>query len=155
VITGAGTPRRGLCHRRSGGGEDAALEVERRSSELQGRQDVGPLQVRIIGKNVLDAAACCELAKDSTRRMPAEQAVAAVEECGAPMVSLAGGEPLMHPQIHEIVNELVKRRKFVVLCTNAVLMSKHLHKFTPSKNFAWMVHIDGLRASGGFGASCG
>jgi hopanoid biosynthesis associated radical SAM protein HpnH len=47
--------------------------------------------------------------------------------------------------VHEIVNELVKRRKFVVLCTNAVLLPKHLHKFTPSKNFAWMVHIDGLR----------
>ena len=61
------------------------------------------------------------------------------------MVSLAGGEPLMHPQLHEMVNELVKRRKFVVLCTNAVLLPKHLHKFTPSKNFAWMVHIDGLR----------
>ena len=84
-------------------------------------------------------------ASELKRRMPVEQAVAAVEECGAPMVSLAGGEPLMHPQIHEMVNELVKRRKFVVLCTNAVLLPKHLHKFTPSKNFAWMVHIDGLR----------
>src|SRR5712664_3246463 len=79
------------------------------------------------------------------QRMPVSQAVAAVEECGAPMVSLAGVEPLMHPQIHEMVNELVKRKKFVVLCTNAVLLPKHLHKFTPSKNFAWMVHIDGLR----------
>ncbi len=84
-------------------------------------------------------------ASELKRRMPVEQAVAAVEECGAPMVSIAGGEPLMHPQIHEMVNELVKRRKFVVLCTNAVLLPKHLHKFTPSKNFAWMVHIDGLR----------
>src|SRR6266567_3502604 len=78
-------------------------------------------------------------ASELKRRMPVEQAVAAVEECGAPMVSLAGGEPLMHPQIHEMVNKLVKRRKFVVLCTNAVLLPKHLHKFTPSKNFAWMV----------------
>ncbi len=84
-------------------------------------------------------------ASELKRRMPVEQAVAAVEECGAPMVSIAGGEPLMHPQVHEMVNELVKRRKFVVLCTNAVLLPKHLHKFTPSKNFAWMVHIDGLR----------
>jgi hopanoid biosynthesis associated radical SAM protein HpnH len=84
-------------------------------------------------------------ASELKRRMPVEQAVAAVQECGAPMVSLAGGEPLMHPQIHEMVNELVKRHKFVVLCTNAVLLPKHLHKFTPSKNFAWMVHIDGLR----------
>jgi len=80
------------------------------------------------------------------KRMPVEQAVAAVEECGAPMVSLAGGEPLMHKQIDVIVSELLKRKKFVVLCTNAVLLPKHLHKFTPYKNFAWMVHIDGLEA---------
>ncbi|HEX3811299.1 MAG TPA: adenosyl-hopene transferase HpnH [Mycobacteriales bacterium] len=80
------------------------------------------------------------------KRMPVEQAVAAVEECGAPMVSLAGGEPLMHKQIDVIVDELLKRKKFVVLCTNAVLLPKHLHKFKPHKNFAWMVHIDGLEA---------
>jgi len=78
------------------------------------------------------------------QRMPVEQALAAVAECGAPMVSIAGGEPLMHPQIDVLTAELLKRRKFVVLCTNAVLMRKHLHKFTPDKNFAWMVHIDGL-----------
>lgn len=79
------------------------------------------------------------------KRMPVQQAVGAVEECGAPMVALSGGEPLMHPQIHEVVDQLVARKKFVVLCTNAVLLPKHLHKFTPNKNFAWMVHIDGLR----------
>jgi hopanoid biosynthesis associated radical SAM protein HpnH len=79
------------------------------------------------------------------QRMPVEQAVAAVEESGAPMVSLAGGEPLMHPQIDEIVRQLVKRKKFVFLCTNALLMPKHIAKFTPSPYFAWMVHIDGLR----------
>ncbi|MFB7509181.1 adenosyl-hopene transferase HpnH [Streptomyces broussonetiae] len=79
------------------------------------------------------------------QRMPVQQAVGAVEECGAPMVALSGGEPLMHPQIHEIVRQLVKRRKFVVLCTNALLLPKHIHKFRPDKNFAWMVHIDGMR----------
>jgi hopanoid biosynthesis associated radical SAM protein HpnH len=77
--------------------------------------------------------------------MPVEQAVAAIEESGAPMVSIAGGEPLMHPQIDEIVRQLLDRKKIVFLCTNAVLMPKHLHKFTPHRNFAWMVHIDGLR----------
>src|ERR671927_1704439 len=51
------------------------------------------------------------------RRMPVEQAVEAVEECGAPMVSIAGGEPLIHPEIDKIVNELVKRKKYVYLCT--------------------------------------
>src|SRR6201995_781828 len=80
------------------------------------------------------------------QRMPVEQAVAAVEECGARMVSIAGGEPLMHPQIHVIAEELLKRKKFVVLCTNAVLLPKHIHKFKPNKNFAWMVHLDGVGA---------
>jgi hopanoid biosynthesis associated radical SAM protein HpnH len=78
------------------------------------------------------------------QRMPVEQAVAAVEECGAPMVSIAGGEPLMHPQIHVIAEELLKRKKFVVLCTNAILLPKHIDKFKPNRNFAWMVHLDGI-----------
>ena len=64
---------------------------------------------------------------------------------GAPIVSIAGGEPLMHPQIGEIVQQLLDRKKIVLLCTNAVLMPKHLQRFKPHRNFAWMVHIDGLR----------
>jgi hopanoid biosynthesis associated radical SAM protein HpnH len=79
------------------------------------------------------------------QRMPVEQAVGAIEESGAPMVSIAGGEPLMHPQIDEIVRQLIKRKKFVYLCTNAVLMPKHIRKFRPSPYFTWVVHIDGLR----------
>jgi hopanoid biosynthesis associated radical SAM protein HpnH len=79
------------------------------------------------------------------QRMPVEQAIGAIEESGAPMVSIAGGEPLMHPQIDEIVRQLVKRKKFVYLCTNAVLLPKHIHKFEPSPYFSWVVHVDGLR----------
>ncbi|MDW5322593.1 adenosyl-hopene transferase HpnH [Plantactinospora sp. KLBMP9567] len=79
------------------------------------------------------------------RRMPVEQALAAMEECGAPMVSIAGGEPLMHPEIDRLVDELVKRRKYVFLCTNAALLRKKLDKFTPSRYFSFAVHIDGLR----------
>jgi hopanoid biosynthesis associated radical SAM protein HpnH len=79
------------------------------------------------------------------QRMPVEEAVGAIEESGAPMVSIAGGEPLMHPQIDEIVRQLLARKKIVFLCTNAVLLPKHLHRFTPHRDFAWMVHIDGLR----------
>ncbi|GAA2748060.1 MULTISPECIES: adenosyl-hopene transferase HpnH [Kitasatospora] len=79
------------------------------------------------------------------QRMPVAQAVGAVLECGAPMVSIAGGEPLMHPQIDEIVRQLVERRKYVFLCTNALLMRKKLEKFTPSPYFTFAVHIDGLR----------
>ncbi|HLI33382.1 MAG TPA: adenosyl-hopene transferase HpnH [Solirubrobacteraceae bacterium] len=79
------------------------------------------------------------------RRMPVEQAVAAVEECGAPVVSVAGGEPLVHPEIHLIVEELIKRKRFVYLCTNAILLERKLHLFKPSPYFAFAIHIDGLR----------
>src|SRR3954468_9270858 len=72
------------------------------------------------------------------QRMPVETATAASGEWGAPMVSLAGGEPLMHPQIDEMVNELVRRKKFVYLCTNADLIRKRWDKFnfTPSQYFS-------------------
>jgi hopanoid biosynthesis associated radical SAM protein HpnH len=96
----------------------------------------------------LKCAGCGKIAQPAAllrQRMPVEQAVAAIEESGAPMVSIAGGEPLMHPQIDEIVRQLLHRRKIVFLCTNALLLPKHLHKFKPHRNFAWMVHIDGLR----------
>jgi hopanoid biosynthesis associated radical SAM protein HpnH len=81
------------------------------------------------------------------QRMPVEQAVGAIEESGAPMVSIAGGEPLMHPQIDVLVDELVKRKKYVLLCTNAELVRKRWDKFNfkPSRYFAFVVHIDGLR----------
>jgi hopanoid biosynthesis associated radical SAM protein HpnH len=79
------------------------------------------------------------------RRMPVEQAIGAIEESGAPMVSIAGGEPLIHPEIDVIVAELVKRKKFVFLCTNAILLKKKLDDFEPSPYFTWVVHLDGLR----------
>ena len=81
------------------------------------------------------------------QRMPVERAVAAIEESGSPMVSIAGGEPMMHPQIDDMVNELVKRKKYVYLCTNAELVRKRWDKFdfTPSPYFAFAIHIDGLR----------
>jgi len=69
----------------------------------------------------------------------------AVEECGAPLVSIPGGEPLLHPQIDEIVAGLVQRRKYVYLCTNGILLEQNLHRFTPSKYLSFSVHIDGLR----------
>src|SRR6266550_9632396 len=66
------------------------------------------------------------------QRMSVDQALAAVEECGAPVVSIAGGEPLIHPEIHLIAKELVRRKKFVYLCTNALLMQKKFDLFAPS-----------------------
>jgi hopanoid biosynthesis associated radical SAM protein HpnH len=79
------------------------------------------------------------------RRMSVEQAVGAIEESGTPMVSIAGGEPLIHPEINEIVRQLIARKRFVYLCTNAILMERKLDHFTPSPYFAWAVHLDGLR----------
>ncbi|MEV0072691.1 MULTISPECIES: adenosyl-hopene transferase HpnH [unclassified Amycolatopsis] len=112
----------------------------------------------------LKCAGCGKIEQPHTllkQRMPVEQAVGAIEESGAPMVSIAGGEPLMHPKIDEIVRQLLDRRKIVFLCTNALLLHKHIHKFKPHHNFAWMVHIDGLedrhdasvRKEGGFAAA--
>ncbi|MEC4803922.1 MAG: adenosyl-hopene transferase HpnH [Jaaginema sp. PMC 1079.18] len=73
------------------------------------------------------------------------QCFQAVEECGAPVVSIPGGEPLMHPQIQEIVEGLVARRKFVYLCTNGLLLEKSLDKFQPSPYLTFSVHLDGLK----------
>jgi len=78
------------------------------------------------------------------KRLSVGEALAAVEESGAPVVSIAGGEPLLHPQIDKIVSELVKRRYFVYLCTNGLLLEKSLSRFEPSRYFAFVVHLDGL-----------
>jgi len=69
----------------------------------------------------------------------------AAEECGAPVVSIAGGEPLVHPQIDRIVAGLIERKKYVYLCTNAILLERWLPKLTPSKFLTISVHMDGMR----------
>src|SRR3979490_3446947 len=74
-----------------------------------------------------------------------EQCLHAVDECGAPMVSIPGGEPLMHPQIKEIVEGLVARKKYIYLCTNALLLKEKLHLFKPSKYLSFSVHVDGQK----------
>ncbi len=79
------------------------------------------------------------------RHLTPEQCFAAAEECGAPIVAIPGGEPLLHPQIDEIVRGLVERKKFVYLCTNAVRLEASLDKFEPSDYFSFSVHLDGLR----------
>jgi len=73
-----------------------------------------------------------------------EQCFQAAEECGAPMVSVAGGEPLIHPQIKEIVEGLIERKKFVYLRTNALLLQRKMDQFTPSDYLTFSVHMDGL-----------
>jgi len=79
------------------------------------------------------------------KQLSPQECFAAVEECGAPMVSLPGGEPLLHSQIIEIVNGLVARKKYVYLCTNALELKRRLPEFKPSKYLTFSVHLDGLR----------
>src|ERR1700690_4235052 len=79
------------------------------------------------------------------RQLTPEECFKAADECGAPIVSIPGGEPLLHPQIDEIVAGLVARRKNVYLCTNAIKLEESLSKFTPSKYFSFSIHLDGPR----------
>jgi hopanoid biosynthesis associated radical SAM protein HpnH len=77
------------------------------------------------------------------QRLSVEECLAAVDECGAPVVSIAGGEPLLHREIDEVVRGIIARKKFVYLCTNALLMEKKLDLFRPNPYFVWSVHLDG------------
>lgn len=79
------------------------------------------------------------------RHLSVEECLNAVDECGAPVVSIPGGEPLLHPEIDQIVEGIVARGKYVYLCTNAILLEKHLHRFKPSKQLSFSVHLDGLK----------
>src|SRR3569623_211066 len=79
------------------------------------------------------------------KNLSPEQCFKAVDECGAPMVSIPGGEPLMHPQIVEIVEGLVARKKYIYLCTNALLLEEKLPQFKPIKYLTFSIHMDGPR----------
>ncbi len=96
----------------------------------------------------LDCAGCGKIqypAHVLKKNLTPEECFRAVDECGAPVVSIPGGEPLLHPQIAEIVNGLVARKKYIYLCTNALLLTQRLDEFTPSKYLSFSVHMDGQR----------
>src|SRR5437762_10926268 len=77
------------------------------------------------------------------QRLSVPECLEAVDECGAPVVVVAGGEPLLHREIDEIVQGIIARKKFVYLCTNALLLEKKIDLFKPNPFFAWTVHLDG------------
>ena len=79
------------------------------------------------------------------KRLSKEDCLSAVDECGSPIVSIAGGEPLIHKEMPEIVQGFIERKKFVYLCTNALLLEKKLHLFTPSPYLTFSLHLDGDR----------
>ena len=79
------------------------------------------------------------------RRLTYDECMSAIDDCGAPAVSIAGGEPLLHRDMHNIVKGFIKRKKFVILCTNALLLKKKIGDYKPSPYFTWSVHLDGDR----------
>jgi len=79
-----------------------------------------------------------------TQHLSAEECLDAAKECGAPVVTIAGGEPLLHPEIHVITRELVKQKRFIYLCTNGLLLEKKLCDFQPSPYLTFNIHFDGL-----------
>jgi hopanoid biosynthesis associated radical SAM protein HpnH len=80
------------------------------------------------------------------QRLSYEDCMQAMDECGAPCVSIAGGEPLLHRDMPRIVNGFIERKKFVILCTNALLLAKKIGQYTPHENFTWSIHLDGDKA---------
>ncbi len=77
------------------------------------------------------------------QRLSHDQCMAAIDECGAPVVSIAGGEPLLHKDLPRIVEGFIARKKFVILCTNALLLTKKIDQYKPSPMFTWSIHLDG------------
>ncbi len=77
------------------------------------------------------------------QRLSVEQCLEAVDECGAPVVAIAGGEPLLHKEMAEITRGIIARKKFVILCTNALLLDKKMDQYEPSPYFTWDIHLDG------------
>jgi hopanoid biosynthesis associated radical SAM protein HpnH len=77
------------------------------------------------------------------QRIPLDECLEAIDECGAPVVVIAGGEPLLHKELPEIVKGAIARRKFVTVCTNALLLEKVIDRFKPNRYFNWSIHLDG------------
>lgn len=79
------------------------------------------------------------------KRLSVEECLQAAEECGAPMVSIPGGEPLLHPEMPQIVEGLIKQKRYIYLCTNALLLKRKIDEYTPSKYLTFSIHLDGLK----------
>lgn len=79
------------------------------------------------------------------KRLSVEECLQAANECGAPMVSIPGGEPLIHPEMQQIVEGLIAQKRYIYLCTNAILLERKLHLFKPSKYLTFSIHLDGLK----------
>ncbi|PKB81356.1 MAG: hopanoid biosynthesis associated radical SAM protein HpnH [SAR202 cluster bacterium Io17-Chloro-G9] len=140
------------------------MTTSKRPAELAFRLALYILKNRLKGRKrfplvtMLEPLEMCNLACTGCGRireykpvldkmMPVEEALAAVRESGAPIVSIAGGEPTIHPRIDQIINSLVAEKYFVYCCTNGLLLERMLEKIPPSKYLSWVVHVDGMEES--------
>ena len=137
------------------------MKPAKRPIELSFRLALYLLKNRLAGRNrfplvtMLEPLEMCNLACAGCGRireyqpvidkmMPVDVALDAVKESGAPIVSIAGGEPTIHPKIDEIINRLIEQKYFVYCCTNGLLLDRMLPKIPPSKYFCWVIHMDGM-----------
>ncbi|PJB11802.1 MAG: hopanoid biosynthesis associated radical SAM protein HpnH [Flavobacteriales bacterium CG_4_9_14_3_um_filter_40_17] len=96
----------------------------------------------------LACAGCGKIAYEEhtlKRRMSFEDAMKAVDECGAPVISIPGGEPLIHNEMPQIVKGLIQRKKYIYLCTNAIMLKRKIHAYEPSHYLTFSIHLDGLK----------
>ena len=137
------------------------MKPAKRPIELSFRSALYLLKNRLAGRKrfplvtMLEPLEMCNLACAGCGRireyqpvidkmMPVDVALDAVKESGAPIVSIAGGEPTIHPKIDEIINRLIEQKYFVYCCTNGLLLDRMLPKIPPSKYFCWVIHMDGM-----------
>ena len=137
------------------------MKLAKRPIELSFRLALYLLKNRLAGRKrfplvtMLEPLEMCNLACVGCGRireylpvidkmMPVDVALDAVKESGAPIVSIAGGEPTIHPKIDEIINRLIEQKYFVYCCTNGLLLDRMLPKIPPSKYFCWVIHMDGM-----------
>src|SRR4051812_3625052 len=85
-----------------------------------------------------------EYADTIKEKLSVEQCLAAAEECGAPIVSICGGEPMIYPELGRLISELLNRKKHIYVCTHGMFLKKRLHEFKPSSRLFFNVHLDGL-----------
>jgi hopanoid biosynthesis associated radical SAM protein HpnH len=140
------------------------MKTSKRPLELAVRLALYILKSRLMGRKrfplvtMLEPLEMCNLACTGCGRireykpvldkmMSVQEALAAVREAGAPIVSIAGGEPTIHPRIDEIIRSLIAEKYFVYCCTNGLLLERMLEKIPPSKYICWVVHVDGMEES--------
>ena len=138
----------------TGVNDEISAEDDREPDEVSGREAI-PRRKKFPMVMMLEPLHACNLTCTGCGRireykstinemLTVEQCLAAVEDCGAPIVSICGGEPMIYPEIGRLAKEILARKKHIYLCTNGMFIRKRLHEFKPTSSFFFNVHLDGL-----------